>query len=152
MDSAACAAQDRGAKLEDWMGAIYVARSTKLGKWGSDVGLSKHLYKVGWTEDDVKALVAQGWAGEDDWVLVKQEAAPELDEDEVIARLARKEKLVDPKYYPRIRDTTGLFKIDPTHVESHIIVGRALEGGGERIALKLKPADFATYLIHNVKR
>jgi hypothetical protein len=129
-----------------------VARSAKLGKWGSDVGLSKHLYKIGCTDEDVKALIAQGWAGEDDWALVKQEDAPELSEDEVIAKLARKEKLVDPKYYPRIRDTTGLFKVDQTHVESHIIVGRALEGGGERIALKVKPADFAAYLINNVKR
>jgi hypothetical protein len=136
------------------MGAIYVARSAKLGKWASDVGLGKHIYKVGVTGDaKAKPLVeSSGWAGEDDWTLVKQEDAGELTEEEVLARLARREKLVEPKYYPRIRDLGGLFKIDPVHVESHIIVGRAMEGGAERAAIKLKPADFASYLIHNAKR
>ena len=60
--------------------------------------------------------------------------------------------MIDPRYYPRIRETLGLFKVDPHHVESHIIVGRALEGGGERTELKLKPGDFASYLITNARR
>ena len=132
------------------MGVIYVARSVKLGAWGADVGLSKHVYKVGVTDDPVKPLIAAGWAGETDWTLVKQEPAA-IGEEDVLARLARKEKLVDPKYYPRIRETRGLFKVDPLHVESHIIVSRALEGA-ERAPLCLKPADFAAYLIHNALR
>ena len=134
------------------MGVIYVARSAKLGKWASDVGLSKHIFKIGCTDEPVKPLVAQGWAGEGDWQLVASEDAGGLNEDEVIERLARKEKLIDPKYYPRIRDTTGLFKVDPNHVESHILVTRALAGEAERAELKLKPADFAAYLIHNARR
>jgi hypothetical protein len=134
------------------MGAVYVARSSKLGKWASEVGLSKHVYKIGCSDEPVKALVAQGWAGEDDWQLVKSEDAPDLTEAEILERLARKERLIDPKYYPRIRDTAGLFKVDPTHVEKHILVGRALEGTVERTVLKLKPADFAAYLIHNARR
>ncbi|HEY3920435.1 MAG TPA: hypothetical protein VGL83_21790 [Stellaceae bacterium] len=134
------------------MAVIYVARSAALGKWASDVGLSKNIFKVGIAEEPVKELIAEGWAGETDWTLVKKEDAGELTEDAVIERLAKRETAIDPKYYPRIRDTRGLFKVNPVHVESHIIVGRALEGGAERVALKLKPLDFASYLIHNAKR
>lgn len=134
------------------MAAIYVARSVKLGKWASDVGLSKHVYKFGCTDDDVKALVAQGWAGEEDWQLVKSVAADSGDETQLIERIGRREKPIDPRYYPRIRDTAGLFKVDPAHVENHILVARALAGEAERTALKLKPADFAAYLIDIARR
>jgi hypothetical protein len=134
------------------MGAIYVARSVKLGKWGSDVGLSKHVFKLGSSEDDLKVLIECGWAGEDDWALLKQEPSTGMTEDEIIARVARKERLIDPKYYPRIRDTSGLFKVDPAHVENHILVSRALAGEAERVALKLKPVDFAAYLLDMVRR
>ena len=134
------------------MAEIYVARSAKFSKWASDVGLSKNVFKVGVTDEPLKELIAAGWAGETDWTLVKKEPAEELDEETVIARLGKRETMIDPRYYPRIRETLGLFKVDPTHVESHIIVGRALEGGPERVAIKLKPADFAAYLIHNARR
>ncbi|MGH6977548.1 MAG: hypothetical protein ACREED_11025 [Stellaceae bacterium] len=136
------------------MAAIYVARSVKLGKWASDVGLSKHIYKFGCADEDLKALVARGWAGEDDWQLVKSVAVAVDcgDESQLVERVARREKPIDPRYYPRIRDTAGLFKVDPTHVENHILVTRALAGESERIALKLKPADFAAYLIDIAQR
>ncbi len=135
------------------MAMIYVARSASLSKWASDVGLSKNVFKVGVAEEPIKDLItAEGWAGATDWTLVKKEDAGDLTEEAVLERLGKREIAVDPKYYPRIRDARGIFKINPVHVESHIIVGRALEGGGEQIALKLKPADFASYLIHNAKR
>lgn len=131
------------------MAVIYVARSVKLADWGSEVGLSKHLYKLGVAAAPVKPLVAAGWAGETDWTLVKQQEAAGVEEAEVLARLARKEKPIDTKYYPRLRDAAGVFKVDPAHVESHILVTRALAGESDRVALRLKPADFAAYLIHN---
>ena len=131
------------------MATLYVARSAKLGKWASDVGLGKHVYKVGVTDDDPKALVAAGWAGETDWQLVKQLPADGVSEDKVLERLARKEKAIDPKYYPRIRNAAGLYKVDPVHVENHMLITSALAGNTETAALKLKPADFAAYLIHN---
>ena len=131
------------------MATIYVARSTKLGKWASDVGLSKHIFKLGITDEPVKTLIEKGWAGETDWQLVKQQPVDGVSEEEALTRLARKAKPIEPRYYPRIRDTAGLFKVDPAHVENHIIVGRALEGAATDAAMKLKPADFAAYLIHN---
>jgi len=134
------------------MSTIYVARSAGLSKWASEVGLSKNVFKIGCTEQPVKELVAAGWAGETDWQLVKAEDAAGLDEDVVLQRIARSEKVIEPRYYPRIRGTPGLFKVDPAHVERHILVGRALAGETERGVLKLKPGDFATYLIHNARK
>ena len=134
------------------MGSIYVARSAKLTKWASDVGLGKHVYKVGYTEEPPKAALAAAWAGETDWTLVKHQPAEALDEATVIARLAAKEKLIDPSYYPKLKGAQGVFRVSPVHVENHIVVGRALAGAAELIAAKLKPSDFAAYLIHNVLR
>jgi hypothetical protein len=134
------------------MAVIYVARSAALGKWGADVGLSKHLFKVGCTEEGVKELVAAGWAGESDWALVRQKEAEGIDEAEVLARLAKKEKAIDPALYPKLRGAAGVFKVLPAHVESHLLVARALAGEAERVAIKLKPTDFADYLIKNALR
>ncbi len=134
------------------MATIYVARSSKVGKWASDVGLSKHVFKLGCTEEDPKALAAAGWAGETDWQIVKKQAVEGLTEAEAIERVARKEKLIDPNLYPKLRGAAGVFKVIPAHVENHILVSRALAGQAERIELKLKPADFADYLIGNAVR
>ncbi len=133
------------------MATLYVARSARLGKWAFEVGLGKHIYKVGVTDEPVKKLVAAGWAGETDWQLVKQQPA-ELAEADALERLAKKEKAIDPRYYPRIREAAGLFKVDPVHVENHMLVTRALAGEASASPIKLKPADFAAYLIHNATR
>ena len=134
------------------MSTIYVARSVKTSKWASDVGLGKHVYKVGVADDDPKTLAAAGWAGESDWSVVKSEEIEGLSEDEVIERLVRKERMIDPNLYPKLKGARGVFRLNPTKVENHIIVSRALAGDSDLKALKLKPADFAAYLIHNAKR
>lgn len=135
------------------MGVIYVARSVSFSKWASDVGLSKHVYKLGLTDQPVKDVVAAGFAGATDWTLVKQQPAPdELTEAQAIERLARKERMLDPRYYPRIKETPGLFKVPPTNVTNHLLVSRALAGHQDVPEIKLKPADFAAYLIHNALR
>src|SRR6266568_7878719 len=131
------------------MGVIYVARSVALSKWGSDVGLSKHIYKIGYTEEPVKKLIEEGWAGERDWALVAKQDVEQLSEDDIIARVARKQKPVDPGFYPRLKGARGVFKVLPANVENHILMTRALAGAAERVAIKLKPADFGAFLIHN---
>ena len=134
------------------MPVLYVARSTALSRWASDVGLGKNVYKVGVCDDDPKALAAAGWAGESDWKIVGRESVEGLDEDEALARLQRKEKMIDPNIYPKLKGALGVFRLPASSVENHIIVSRALAGASDKVDLKLKPADFAAYLMHNAKR
>lgn len=134
------------------MPVLFVARSAKLARWASDVGFGKHVYKVGVSDDDPKPLVAAGWAGEADWKLVRREEVEGLNEEDALAQLGRRVKPIDPKLYPKLKGAAGVFRVSPEHVENHIIVGRALAGGSDRTDLKLKPADFAAYLVHNATR
>ena len=131
------------------MGFLYVARSAKLARWASDVGLGRHVYKVGVAEGDLKTVATEGWAGETDWTIVRKRAVEDLAEEEALARLARKEKMIDPKLYPKLKGAVGVFRLTAPQVENHILVTRALAGDGGRIEIKLKPGDFADYLIHN---
>ena len=133
------------------MSVIFAARSARLGRWASDVGLGKHVFKVGVAEDDPKPLLAQGWAGETDWTVVRRRPV-DLDEAEVIDRLSRNEKMIDPNLYPKLKGARGVFRLTPGRVENHILVTRALAGDSDRAASKLKPTDFADYLIHNALR
>lgn len=134
------------------MGFLYVARSAKLGRWGSDVGLGRHVYKVGVAEGDPKPLAAAGWAGETDWQIVRKHAVEDLSEEAMLARLARKEKIIEPNLYPKLKGAAGVFRLTAERVENHLLVTRALAGGGSRADIKLKPTDFADYLIHNARR
>jgi hypothetical protein len=134
------------------MGVLYVARSAKLCRWASDVGLGKHVYKVGVTEGDPKPLAAAGWAGEADWTITRKQVVEGLGEEEALARLGRKEKIIEPNLYPKLKGAAGVFRLTPARVESHIIVSRALAGQSDRAEINLKPTDFADYLIHNTLR
>jgi len=134
------------------MPVLYVARSAKLARWASDVGFGKHLYKLGVSDDDPKALAAAGWAGEADWKIVRRDEVEGLSEAEALERLARKEKMIDPNLYPKLKGAAGVFRVVADHVENHIIVSRALAGDSDRRDMKLTPADFAAYLVHNALR
>ena len=134
------------------MGILYVARSARLCRWASDVGLGKHVYKVGVAPSHPKALAAAGWAGETDWTIVRKAAVEGLSEQEALDRLARKEKMIDPNLYPKLKGAAGVFRLTPARVENHIVVTRALAGQSDRVEIKLKPTDYADYLIHNTSR
>lgn len=133
------------------MGTIYVARSASLSDWASDVGLSKHVFKLGVTDGDPKGLIAAGWAGFPNWTLLKQ-APADIADEAAIEKLAAKVKMVDPALYPKIKGVRGIFKVTQAQVENHIVVTRALEGSTELLAPKLKPVDYASFMIHNALR
>lgn len=137
------------------MPTIYAAVSRNLGEWGADVGLTKHIFKVGITEGDAKDAVEQlnqaAHAGEQDWRLVSKQPVEGVDEGTMQERLSKKVKLVDPALYPKIKGATGIFKVKPTNVENHLLVKMALEGG-EPKNVKLKPTDIGGYLILNATR
>jgi hypothetical protein len=134
------------------MGILYVARSVKLGRWASDVGLGKNVYKIGVADGDPKTLAAAGWAGETDWAILRKMAVEGLSEEEALDRLGRKEKMIDPKLYPKLKGAAGVVRLTPARVENHILVTRALAGQSDRAELKLKPTDYADYLIHYTMR
>src|ERR1700741_1870032 len=134
------------------MSILYVARSSKLGRWASDVGLGKNVYKVGVAEGDPKPLAAAGGAGETDWTIVRKTAVEDLSEVEALDRLGRKEKMIDPNLYPKLKGGAGVFRLTPARVENHIIVTRALAGQSDPNEVKLRPTDYADYLIHNAMR
>jgi hypothetical protein len=134
------------------MSVLFVARSRGLARWASDVGLGKHVFKIGVAAGDLKPLAAAGWAGETDWVVLRRRPIDDLTEEEAILRLARKEKMIDPKLYPKLKGAVGVFRLTQARVENHIIVTRALAGDSDRAGVKIKPADFADYLIHNALR
>ncbi len=133
------------------MATIFVALSKSLQAWGSDVGLTKHLFKVDITEDAANAAVARmnadRHAGRDDWSLLKAEATDKAPDD-ALARIGAKETAVDPVYYPQIKGAVGIFKVKLTNVENHFFIEAAL-AGRERKATRVTPAEIATYLIRS---
>ena len=131
------------------MAILYVARSSKLSRWASDVGLGKNVYKVGICDGDPRPLAAAGWAGETDWAIVRKTAIEGPSEPEAIERLGRKERMIDPNLYPKLKGAAGVFRLTPERIRNHIIVTRALAGEGDRTEIKLKPTENAEYLIHN---
>ena len=139
------------------MSVVFVASSHSLGKWGADVGLTKHIYKMGVAEDSAEVAVKEmndsAVAGFSDWKLVLSEALEGADEEALIARLAPRERMVDPGLYPKIRGARGIFTVKPENVESHFLVKFALENQQSELkAYKLSPEDIGKYLITSATR
>ena len=135
------------------MPTIFVASSPAMQEWGSDAGISKHLYRVGLTDDDVKAAVdemnAETYAGQKDWVLTGSGAVESMDADGLLKRLAERQKVVDPLYYPKIKGAKDIVRIDQRKVEANIVIKRTMEGRDSKVP-KLKPKDIAEYIIGSV--
>jgi len=48
-----------------------------------------------------KAPAAARWAGESDWTITRKQTVEGLSEDEALEKLARKEKMVEPRVSPQ---------------------------------------------------
>lgn len=131
---------------------IYVAASRSLQAWGGDVGLTKHLYKLGVSPDGADAALAhlngERCAGRTDWKLVRRQEVEGIEEAAALARLARKEMAIDPDYYPQLKGAAGIFKVKLANVENHVLLRQALAGEQPK-AVRMKPTDFGDYLIRN---
>jgi hypothetical protein len=132
------------------MPILYVAISKTMQEWGADVGLGKNLFKIGVADCQTPDEAVAGAGGQDDWKVLKT-AEVDFGEDDALARLGRKEKLVDPNYYPKLRGAQGVVKVNLAAVENSRLVALALEGK-QPPKTKAKPADIATYLINNTLR
>lgn len=132
------------------MAILYVATSKAQQEWGNDVGLGKNLYKVGVAEDGRTAEEAvAGCGNQNDWVVLKTLEVEAMSETDLLARLGRKEKLVDANYYPKLRGATGIVKANLTAIENSMLVAIALEGRQQPKNFKVKPVDVAVYLLNN---
>ncbi|MBL8660080.1 MAG: hypothetical protein JNM75_10040 [Rhodospirillales bacterium] len=131
---------------------MFVAMSRSLQAWAADVGLTKHVYKLGVATEDADAAVAalneSGFAGRADWKLVRKQSVEATDEPQVLARVGGREMAVDPVYYPQIKGGKGIFKVKIANVENHVLVRRALAGEQTRQP-SIKPVDVADYLIRS---
>jgi hypothetical protein len=131
------------------MSVIYVARSAVVTEWASDVGLGKNIFKIGVAKDAAKALAElnAGLCGGTDWAILAEADAGELTTEKAAERVTRKEKMIDPKLYPRLKGTIGLFRVKQDNVENNLMLKKALDGM-QIAALKIKPADIANYLLN----
>jgi hypothetical protein len=134
------------------MAVIYIAMSPLMQEWGADVGISKHLYKVGLAEDSAKDAVAElnteGYAGHKDWQLVGERVL-DLDASALMSRLADRQKTIDPLYYPKIKGAKDIVKLEQRKVEANLVIKRTMEGRDSKVP-KIKPADVAAYVLDSL--
>lgn len=132
------------------MAFLIVATSKTLAEWAADVGLSKHVFKVAVADGPapaaIEAMNKDAHAGQTDWKLLRKQEVDGLDEATAFARLALREKMIDPALYPRIKGAAGIFKVKFANVGNYRIIKAALAGEQIKLA-KVKPADIASYLI-----
>ncbi|MGE5147625.1 MAG: hypothetical protein ACM3N5_12810, partial [Candidatus Eiseniibacteriota bacterium] len=83
-----------------------------------------------------------------DWKLIKFQPVEGVDEDSAYQRLAKRERMADPGYYPHLKGARGIFKVKPNNVEAQMLVRRALDEPDAKPA-KSKVGDIADYLIRN---
>lgn len=132
------------------MPSVYIAMSPTMQEWGSDAGISKHLYKIGVTdetpEEAVKALNEEGYAGQKDWELAGARDAESVDPAALMQRVGERQKLVDPLYYPKIKGAKDIVRVDQRKVEAHIVIKRTMEGRDSKVP-KVKPKDMAGFIL-----
>lgn len=132
------------------MPSVYIAMSQTMQEWGNDTGISKHLYRIGFTDgvpaDAVKELNDSGYGGQTDWVLLDAREADTLDQDALMARITNRMKLIDPLYYPKLKGAKDIVRLDQRKVEASIVIKLTMEGRASKVP-KLKPKDMAGFIL-----
>lgn len=132
------------------MPSVYIAMSQTMQDWGNDAGISKHLYRIGFTDeapaDAVKELSERGYGGQNDWVLLEAREADTLDQDALMARITNRMKLIDPLYYPKLKGAKDIVRLDQRKVEASIVIKLTMEGRASKVP-KLKPKDMAGFIL-----
>ena len=132
------------------MPSVYIAMSQSMQEWGNDAGISKHLYRIGFTDgapaDAVKELSDSGYGGQNDWVLLDAREADSLDQDALMARITNRMKLIDPLYYPKLKGAKDIVRLDQRKVEASIVIKLTMEGRASKVP-KLKPKDMAGFIL-----
>ena len=138
------------------MPTLFIAKSKDLQDWGHGVGVTKFLFKVGIADgsgdDAVGDLTARKAAGREDWkLLAKQDT--DQDEAAVLEQLGSREQLLDPDFYPAIRNEPGIFKVKVSNVENDMMLRAALSNENEQLkTLKAKEKDIAAYLLRRASK
>ena len=135
------------------MASVYVAMSEAMQEWGADAGISKHLYRVALTDEDpkaaVEAMVADGYAGQKDWQLIGSRDADGIDQATLTTRLAERQKMIDPLYYPKIKGAKDIARVDQRKVEANLVIKRTMDGRDSKVP-KLKPKDIAEFIFDGI--
>ena len=135
------------------MSVVYIAMSVAMQEWGADVGVSKHLYRVGFTDGEAQEAVQdmcdEGYAGHTDWQLAGNRDAGDLDAETLLQRAVERQKTLDPLYYPRIKGAKDIVKLDQRKIEANIVIKKTMEGKDSKVP-KLKPSDMAEFLLDSV--
>ena len=135
----------------------YIARSKSLQEWGNAVGISKNLYKVGITQEDVKSVVSkmnlENYAGKNDWKLVLHGSVEESKDSLIYEKIKQSIDMIDPEYYPQIRGAIGIFKVKLQNVEDSLLLGFALQNKEKPInGVKVGSKEIAKYILEKINK
>jgi len=133
------------------MPVLFVARSAKLARWSSDVGFGKHLYKIGVSDDDPKALAAAGWRVKP-MKIVRRMPSRDCPKTRRSSGSAAAKGMIDPKYLSQsLKGALGVFRVAAEHVETTSCIARARRRQRPDRA-EIEAGRLRRYLVHNALR
>jgi len=134
------------------MSVAYVAKSKDLQNWGKEVGVTKNLFlfcsSTSSAENAISALNVDNFAGRNDWKLVCKKQTDELESTVLLDRLRVNVEMLDPDYYPQLRQAEGIFKVKPEKVEDNLMIKVALQSEDSPIGkIKVGDKEMGLYLL-----
>ncbi|PPR77425.1 MAG: hypothetical protein CFH01_01543 [Alphaproteobacteria bacterium MarineAlpha2_Bin1] len=139
------------------MGKVFVLKSKKLQDWGHSIGITKYIFKFGFTISSIKEIIIKYnsifYAGKDDWSLILSRSIETTSEEYLINKLSSSMELLDPNFYPQIQDSSGIFRVKKDKLESSLLIKQALEDKDSLLSnKKINDKDFANYILDKVMK